>query len=408
MKLLHVTHQYRPAIGGSEQYMADLSEELVKRGHSVDVITGRSKDILSWRSELPTYEQLNGVNVHRFKGITRYRFFWHILKFGNDGHRQTKSKWYEPFILFGTGPVIPGIAWYILRHGHQYDLIHIQTLPYFHAVYAYLCAKYIGKPVVITPHIHVDHTETFDLNIFNTILRGVDRVFAVSPKEVPYLTNCSHVDQNRIMITGNGIKPAELPLLDKSACRARLGLPNDAFIVLFLGRKVKYKGLQTVLEAYAQMTSRYPHLRIVSAGPAGDYSQQLKDKYGSLEGWTDFDYVSAEQKIDLLNACDTLILPSTGEAFGIVFLEAWAVKKPVIGARAGAIPWVISEGQDGFLIEPDDAGDLVHILEKMINRPELVCQLGHNGQTKVFQQYTIPKIADRLEQGYLDLLEKQL
>lgn len=404
MRCLHVTHQYRPAIGGSENYMADLSEELVQRGHSVDVVTSRAINVRTWKTELPAFEKLNGVNVYRFRSLKRYRHTWHILKLGNFLRHRFGNSWYEPLILFGNGPVVPGLAWYILRYGRQYDLIHIQTIPYFHFVYAYLCAQAVGMPIIVTPHIHVEQEQTFDLKTFNAVLRNSNMVITVSEREVPYLT-ARGVAPGKILITGNGVKLNELPIRDMLECRMRLGIPEDAFVLLFLGRKVPYKGLQMILAAFEKLQAHYPSLYLVSAGPATEHSLYLNRQYSELPRWIDLDMVTNTEKIDLLNACDVLLLPSTGEAFGIVFLEAWAVGKPVIGARAGAIPFVISEGRDGLLVTPGDATELAQKIESLITQPELRNQLAINGQNKVYQRYTIDRIADQIETGYQCVVE---
>ena len=407
MRLLHVTHQYRPAIGGSERYMADLSEELVRRGHLVDVATTRARSFWTWRTELPAFERLNGVNVYRFRSLRRGALTWHVLDFGYGRYRRTGRRRYEPFILLGNGPLAPGLAWHILRHGRRYDLIHIQTLPYTHVVYAYLCARTTGRPVVVTPHLHVEDPETFDVEAFNAVLRGADLVIAVSEREVAYLT-ARGVPSERILVAGNGVRLGELPTLDPRACRARLGLPHDAFVLLFLGRKVAYKGLQTVLAAFARLQARYPSLHLVSAGPSTVHSQALAREYGDLPRWVDLDAVDDGQKLDLLNACDVLLLPSTAEAFGIVFLEAWAVGKPVIGAHAGAIPYVIEDGYDGLLVAPGDAAELATAIERLITCPELRRWLAANGQAKVRQHYTVERIADRVEAGYRRVVDGRM
>jgi glycosyltransferase involved in cell wall biosynthesis len=101
-----------------------------------------------------------------------------------------------------------------------------------------------------------------------------------------------------------------------------------------------------------------------------------------------------------------LLLPSTGEAFGIVFLEAWAVGKPVIGARAGAIPWVIREEQDGLLVAPGNVTETAASIERLIGNPEMGRRLGANGYAKVQAQYTVEHIADRVEAGYREVLAR--
>jgi glycosyltransferase involved in cell wall biosynthesis len=383
--------------------MADLSEELARRGHQVDVATTRSRDVWTWRTELPAFEWLNGVNVYRFRSLTRRPITNQMQGFGYYNYHRTGNRRYEPFILVGNGPLAPGLAWHILRHGRRYDLIHIQTLPYAHFVYAYRCARAAGRPVVVTPHLHVEEPQIFDVGAFNAVLRGADMVIAVSGREVPYLT-ARGVARERILVAGNGVRLNELPTLDPLECRARLGLPHDAFVLLFLGRKIAYKGLQSVLAAFAQLQTHHPSLYLVSAGPPTEHSQGLAREYGGLPRWIDLDTVSDAQKLDLLNACDVLLLPSTAEAFGIVFLEAWAVGKPVIGARAGAIPWIVEDGHDGLLVTPGDATDLAVAVERLIEDPALGRWLAMNGRTKVHRRYTVERIVDQIEDGYRRVL----
>jgi glycosyltransferase involved in cell wall biosynthesis len=406
MHLLHVTHQYRPAIGGSEKYFTDLSEELVRRGHQVDVFTARSRDFWTWRNELPGFEQLAGVNVYRFRSLRRRGYTWRLLEYGQVNYQRTRSPLYEPFILFGSGPLSAGIFLNILFRGHHYDLVHLNTLPYAHVVYSYLAARWQGLPVVITPHLHVDQHEVFDIGSFNKVLRGADLVLADSELEKDYLLS-KRVVEERIVVCGTGLRLEESPTWPQEECRRRLGLPAEAFVLLFLGRKVAYKGLETVLQAFLSLRQRYPHLHLVAAGPETDYSRQLFAFCAGLPGLHCFDLVSDEKKNALLNACDVLLLPSVAEAFGIVFLEAWAVGKPVIGARSGAIPFIVDEEQDGLLVEPGDTVGLIRQVERLMADPELRGRLGSNGYEKVWSRYTVARIADIVEGAYIRLLRQR-
>lgn len=399
MRLLHVTHQYRPATGGSEQHISDLSEELVRRGHQVDVATTRSADVQSWRSTLPGDERLDGVNVHRHRALRRGRLGWYALRYGYVGRQILGGPAFDPLILLGNGPLSPGLAWRVLRQGPSYDVIHLQTLPYAHVIYGYVGARLARRPIVITPHLHVDQPEVFDLPVHNRVLRGADLVIADSEREVGYLAERG-VARERIAVVGTGVKLAELPRRDQAECRARLGLPADALVLLYLGRKVQYKGIESILLAFGQLRERYPALYLVTAGPATEYSRALGQRFSSLPRWRDFDRVEPDQKVDLLNAADVLTLPSTGEAFGIVFLEAWAVQKPVIGARAGAIPWVIDDQVDGLLVQPGEPADLVRAVGALLENRETRDRMGRAGYQKVVQNFTVERVADKLEAAY--------
>src|SRR5689334_9461706 len=120
MRVLHVTHQYKPAIGGSERYFSDISEELARRGHVVDVATTTSRQIQTWQSALPSRDVLNRVNVRRFNALQRGRIGWNALRIGNAGLRATRNPIFELPIVFGNGPLAPGLGWHILRHASAY------------------------------------------------------------------------------------------------------------------------------------------------------------------------------------------------------------------------------------------------------------------------------------------------
>ena len=98
--------------------------------------------------------------------------------------------------------------------------------------------------------------------------------------------------------------------------------------------------------------------------------------------------LSEEEKWDAVDAADVVALPSRTESFGIVFLEAWARGKPVIGARAGAVPQVINDGDDGLLVEFGDAAGLAEALEKLLDAPAQAAEMGQRGREKVLQMYT--------------------
>jgi len=86
MRILHVTHLYRPALGGAEQHITDQSEELARRGHQVDVFTVRSTKYHTWESDpqLLPVECLDNVNVYRFDAFKRGPFTWKLLNLGTE------------------------------------------------------------------------------------------------------------------------------------------------------------------------------------------------------------------------------------------------------------------------------------------------------------------------------------
>lgn len=395
MRLLHVTHQYRPAIGGAEKYITNLSEELAQRGHQVDVFTSRSVDYHTWRNELPRFEQLDGVNIYRFGSLPRTRRVWQALAYGFENYWRTGARRYEPFIFYGNGPVCLAMFTAILRYARRYDLIHINNLHYSQALIAYIAARLRRLPIVITPHVHAEQRETHNVGYMRTILRGSDAILTDTQAEKEYIVGRGW---NRdVVVGGIGLRLGCFPPLDQQQSRAHFGLPEDGFVILFLGRKTDYKGLDVCLEAFSALCQERQNIYFLAVGPETDFSQKLWTQYSGLERLVVRGIVSDEERLTALAACDVLVMPSVGEAFGIVYLEAWAYRKPVIGAKIASVSSIVSDGEDGFLVEPRQAASLTHRLTCMINDLDMTRAMGEQGRVKLEKRYTVERIADIVE-----------
>jgi glycosyltransferase involved in cell wall biosynthesis len=403
MRVLHVTHQYPPAIGGSEKYIADLSEELVARGHQVDVFTSRSLDYRTWKNELGPRERANGVDVYRFRSMRRTEFVWRVLHWSQWKYWPTRARRYEPLILFGGGPLCPGMFATMLFRLPRYDLVHLNCLVYGHVAYGYWAARCRGVPVVVTPHAHVGQEYTYGVGYQLDVLRGSDHVVADTEGEREFLIELG-LDPRRVTTAGTGLRPELYPLRDVAACRRRLGLPEDAFVMLFLGRQVEYKGLGTALEAFLRLKPEWPALHFLVVGPETEFSRQLFAPYHDLPGLTNLGAVPDDVRLDALNACDCLVLPSAGEAFGIVFLEAWIMGKPVIGPLTPAVSTLVRDGRDGSLVPLGDPAAIATALRAWLDAPGLAREMGARGRARVLQQYTQARVTDVLEDVYRQTL----
>ena len=409
MRILHVTHQYPPAIGGAEKYIADLSEAIVQRGHQVDVLTSRSVDFVTWKNKLPRHERRNGVDIYRFRSMQRRAWVWHVLHYALRNYWRTRARRYELLTLFGSGPLAPGMFWAIMRRGRQYDLVHLNCLVYSHVTYGYWAAHWQDLPIIVTPHAHAGQEVTYNFGYQRQVMAGADHVIAVTHAERQMLLDVG-LDPWRVSVSGNGLKPEEYEAdqeWDQTVARRYLGLPEEGFLVLFLGRKSDYKGVDLALEAYLALRAQRSDLQLLAVGPETDYSQALWSRYGNLEGMHIRGAVPHKEKLAALRACDCLVLPSVGEAFGIVFLEAWIMGKPVIGARTLAVSSIIAHGQDGLLADPGDAADLAACIARLASDRSRAQQMGAQGREKVLRRYTLSRIADRLEGIYLRVLRRR-
>ena len=171
-------------------------------------------------------------------------------------------------------------------------------------------------------------------------------------------------------------------------------------LILFVGRKQEYKGLATLVDAFQQL-SNAEDVALLLAGPSSSwfeaYYTQLSGN--ARERIVDLGVVAEQAKVNLLHVADVLVLPSRFEAFGIVFLEAWACGTPVIGAATGAIPSVIGEG--GLTFEYGNAGELVAQLRLILSEGEQSRAMALHGQRRLYEQFTWEKIGWATRQAYL-------
>ena len=406
MRILHVTHQYAPAVGGAEQYIQTLSEELASRGHQVDVYTSRSRDYMTWRNELPSREQINGVEVHRFRAIQRRGYTWRLLDIGMRNYRAVLPALWEPMIFFGNGPVMPGLGATIRRNARRYDVVHISNIHYAHAWPAFRAAQRQGLPVVVTPHLHAEQPATYDAGYMRTILSGAQAVLAVTPAERAFMLKERLAD--KAVVGGNSLVMDDFPPLDQAEARRRLGVPWDAFVILFLGRKVAYKGLERTLKAFDALRRQGSNVHLLAYGAETDESRRMWSDYeagqgasvADLTGLDVRDTVSNEERLAALAACDVFAMPSTGEAFGIVYLEAWAYGKPVIGANIRAVSSLIDDDVNGYLVDPARTDQLVERLAGLIDDPDKARAMGQAGREKLLRRYTSQRIGDIVEGLY--------
>lgn len=408
MRILNVTHLYRPVIGGAEQHITDLSEELARRGHQVDVYTIRSSQYQTWErdEQLVSREMLGGVNVHRFNAFKRGPITWKVLSRGLNGYWRSRAAYTTPLIIWGNGPVSLGLTRALLRYGRQYDVIHVNSLHYATVSYTYWLAKHLGVPFAITPFVHIDQPTVFDIRFQNAVMRGADQVLTMTDKEQEYL-EARGVARERIAISGIGLHLDRYPQADRDESRRRLNLPLDAFIVLFMARKESYKGLATVMAACERLQAKHPNIYLIAAGSETEDSRRLRQQYAHLPNIVYYEGVPNQLKLDIFSACDVFMMPSAGESFGIVYTEAWAMSKPVIGSTRGAIPSLINAGVDGYMIDPNDVDAGVMYLTELYQDPALRQRMGAAGYRKVSMRYTVSHVADIVEAAYVRMLRRR-
>lgn len=179
-------------------------------------------------------------------------------------------------------------------------------------------------------------------------------------------------------------------------------------VVLSVGRwaaNERYKGADLLIQAIAQLGQDFPNLHLVCVGD-GDDLPRLKEKAqdsGAKERIHFLTGISRAELAACYNGAEVFALPSTGEGFGLVFLEAMAFGKAVIGANAGGIPDVVENGREGLLVEPSIEA-VAGALRRVVSDKQFRQELGARGRQRVSADFTFERFKDRLTRIVNELL----
>lgn len=227
-----------------------------------------------------------------------------------------------------------------------------------------------------------------------------DGVFPVSRYTADLLGALGAISE-RVVIVGNGTDPAHFYPNGHSTPEAVPALGGR--VVLTVSRLTMRKGIDTVIRALPGVARAVSDVSYVVAGSGPDESRLRR--LAQSEGVADrvhfigrVDYASLP---DYYNACDVFAMPALDmhpdvEGFGIVFLEANACAKPVIGARSGGIPDAIRHEETGLLVEPGDATATAEALIRLLTDRDLAARLGRQGRARVLAEATWDHSADQL------------
>jgi phosphatidylinositol alpha-1,6-mannosyltransferase len=170
--------------------------------------------------------------------------------------------------------------------------------------------------------------------------------------------------------------------------RARHGLGDDK-VILTVGRLIERKGHDMVIRALSSVRRSVGPVRylIAGRGPEEGRLREVAQEVGCLDAVRFMGYVPPADLPGLYAACDVFVMPSRAlpqrdgiEGFGIVFLEAAAAARPVVGGRSGGIPEVVQDGVTGHLVDPTDVDQLAEVLIEVLRDGGEAARLGANGR----------------------------
>lgn len=399
MHAVFVLPRFHPYPGGYENYVRWVAQRVHQGGHSVTVLTTTAYDLESfWLPGFRTLpagrENVAGIEVVRLP-ISYARWSRRAGRLlGLLPYWRWQAQFARPsFQVVGLSQQLHRLA--------KVDVIHVGPLPYNRLLYQGIReARRRGCRIIATPCTHFGeesnrlvarhYTRPFQIALLN----HCDAVLALTSMERDRLLQAG-VAGYKLAATGAGIDPGEVTGGNGARFREKHGIGGP--VVLHLGTKAPDKGSITVVLAMQQLWAAGIDACLVMAGSSvREFDNFLPRQQIDPHRLLNLSYVSAEERRDLLAATTVLVHPSRVESLGLVYLEAWANAKPVIGADTPVSHEVIDAGVDGLLVPFGDPAALAGAIQQLLNNPQLRHDMGLNGQKKVQTRFSSSAALDRI------------
>ena len=369
LDVLQVSKYYYPEVGGIEQVVQTLAEEL--HGPDIDV-----RVLAAAAGGRGGHERINGVPVTKASSLGE----------------------------LASTPLTPLFPASFARRARSADIVHLH-LPNPAAVASYLSVGPSDPELVVTYHSDIVR-QSRALRLYRPLLHRVldraDRIITTSPNLLEHSEHLQpHADRCEVIPLS-----VDLDRFD-SYDGAEYDLPTDPDrpTLLFVGRLSYYKGVQHLVDAMADVEA---DLLVVGDGERREEVESRAHE----RGVTDRVHFLGRVDDEMLDYCyreaDTFVLPSVApsEAFGIVQLEAMAVGTPVVNTDLPTgVPWVSRDGETGLTVPPGDAGALADALDRLVENPDLRRRFGENAVERVREKFGQERMVGRTRELYEALVD---
>ncbi len=323
-RLCIVTHTFLPHVGGIEKVVNEQSKRLLHRNYEPMVVTSRIGTSKSYF--------IDGVKVQCYESL-------------NTGFRLGIPYPIPTIGSFGT----------FLKAVKSNKIIHAHGHPYLTSLIAGKIAKRYNKPFVLTQHnTFIEYDNIFDdverlndLAVGKEVLKQADKIIAVSNATKRYVLSLGAKPQ-KVKVLHNGVDLDRFkPLAGKrEEMRLKLGIPQNATVVLTVRRLVYKNGIDMLIEGANIVVKKNRKVVFLVVGKGPDQSSvQSKIRELGIENNFKLTGFVPDQDLPLYyNAADFFVLPSkSGEGLPLVALEAMACALPVIATDVGGISEVLSK-----------------------------------------------------------------
>ncbi|WP_420476709.1 glycosyltransferase family 4 protein [Noviherbaspirillum sp. ST9] len=386
--------------GGQNVYVAQLAKQLARLGYLVDIFTRRDSEF-----QEQVVDWVPGVRVvHVPAGPAHYV------------PKEAMLPFMEQFGRF--------VIRFARRQKLPYDLMHANF--FMSGMVARQVRKSLGIPFVMTFHAlgrvrrlnqkEADAFPDIRFAIEERLMQEADRIIAECPQDQADMEQLYDAPTERIDIVPCGFDPDEFWPVTLDA-RQQLGLGQDEFIVLQLGRMVPRKGVDNVIRAIAILKHQYQvRARLLVVGgnaeqPDPIATPELGRLMALAQALNVEDAVTftgqrrREQLRYYYSAANVFVTTPWYEPFGITPVEAMACGTPVVGTAVGGIKTTVVDGETGCLVPPNDPEALAEKLAWLQRHPHIAQRMGWAGMRRAYQHFTWRNVATHVAAVYESVLE---
>ncbi len=389
MNILVLTDSFLPHSGGSRIYYYNLYSKLVSQ--FPDHVTILTKKVPGWQ-EFDRRQPTNSLQIiRRFKPLATWKY----------------HQW--PKIIFPFAEALR------LVRKKKIDLIHTGDL-YPPGVIALWLKHLIGVPYISYCHgEEVTQTEKrrYQPLVRNKIYQGADGVVAACEFARANLVRLG-IPENRICKITPGVDCERFSPRPPSIELIRRFSLEHKHVLLTVARLWPRKGHDLVIRALAKIRHEIPSIAylIAGKGPEEERLRRLAAEAGVADLVTFVGYVPDEELAGFYDLCDLFIMPNRGEpdgdieGFGMVFLEANAAGKAVVGGRSGGTADAIVDGVTGLLVNPEDVEEVSAAMRQLLLNPPLRKQMADAGLRRARSEFSWKRRAELLGEFCREVIER--
>jgi len=244
-------------------------------------------------------------------------------------------------------------------------------------------------------------------------VRSADAVFSIS-RFVAETVVATGTPRERVHTILNCVDPSRWdPNIDGSGVRREFGVPTNAPLLASVSRLFGQKGQRELLRALALVRKEVPEVRLLIVGEddvhvhGSSFTDELKVLAKDLGVADRVVFTGGRSDIpQIMAACDVFSMPSFEEPFGLVFLEAMAMARPVVALNNGGTPEVVEHGRSGLLSAPFDVAALAGHLVGLLTDGELRARMGAYGRARVLAYFNPHRMARDAREAYEAILNR--